>query len=174
MIHSRKLVFAGLASLALLTTSIFPALARGAVASVSAQGGSAYGQLHGPSFSSIGQVRGRLSDGSGAPYECLGTLSPNHDGVGPWSGYSPTGTIEGVLVPLDAASLPDLEFWGSYAIDEDGDGSFHAYITAPGAGSGGPRELVGSISGRFQDAAEIDRTSLFPIYGDYQGQWLVQ
>jgi len=173
MLHSRKLALACFASIALLTTSMFPPLARGAAAVVSSQGGATYGEIHAPSFTSLGDIHGRLIDGTGNPYECQGSLMFNNDSGAPWTGYSPTGTIEGELVPVEVGSLQGLKFWGSYAMKESGEGSFHAYVTAPAASAGEPRVLLGSFSGRFMDPLEIAGSG-WPIHGDFRGQWSIQ
>ncbi len=171
MLQTRTRFLMGAALLAATAFPLATVVARPSSPAAVTLASGAHGTLHGPSFSSIGKVLGRLNGAHGTIYKCDGTLEPNHDGIGPWTGYSPTGTIEGTLVPLTGSALNGLRFWGSYSIDTDGNGSFHASITGPNLSAMGPRVLMGSFSGRFTDGLEIDPQTLFPIPGDFHGVW---
>ena len=130
------------------------------------------GFLFGPSTSSIGKVHGRLLDPSGLFYEAMGTLEPAPFGPGGWTGYSPTGKIQGTLTPKGSGpGVSGVQFWGAYGIDAAGKGSFQAYLTTPATVPGQPAVLVGSFSGRFINASEIDPATLLPIPGDFTGKW---
>ncbi len=171
MLRSKMHLLVGVALLAATAFPITAAFARPSAPIVAVQAGGSSGTLHGPSTSSIGRIHGRLSVASGAVYECVGTLEPNNDSGGIWTGYSPTGTIEGILTPLTGSAHNGLRFWGSYGIDEDGDGKFHAFLTAPGTVAGDARYFMGSFSGRFTGASEISPHTLLPIPGKFHGAW---
>ncbi len=167
--RSTSILLAGL-SLALglaLSPGTLPA-AGAAPAQLTA--GQAEGGLWLPSLSSIGKVFGRMTGPAGQVYTCSGFLEPDLYGGSLWTGFSPTGDIDGTLAPATAGG-PTLHFSGTYATTSDGRGRFHAWVTEPAAVAGQPSTLVGSFDGEFRDAAQIDPQTLLPLPGDFQGQW---
>lgn len=163
-----KLAFA---LLALATSSaVLPARTQAAPPAVTCWAGTAVGGLSLPATSDIGRMDGRLVTATGLMMDLHGLLEPTV--TGPWTGFSPTGVVYGTVTSgTSGAALVGVQFFGSYATDTDGRGTLTASLSMPNPVFGLPSLVIGTLSGQFRDAAELNPLTLLPIPGDFLGSW---
>jgi len=159
-----------LVCLALAATLLAPVQAGGAAA-VTCYSGVAQGGLSLPATSSIGMMNGRMTTTTGQSMGCYGFLEPvitGPIGPGPWL----QGTLHGMVVPMAGGPSPGtIEFFGSYHTDAQGRGAFSAGLYMPNPVFGLPQIQIGTMTGQFRDAAELDPSTLLPIPGDFLASW---
>lgn len=136
------------------------------------QNGTALGGLHGPHLGLPGQIRGQILDLNGELYTAIGQLDPAPlDAVDP-SGYTPVGTLYGVLVPtVGTGAVGYVEFFGHYSMTPRGTGEFNATLFRNATSLADPGKPLGEWTGRFEGANQFSPATDTPLFGAISGVW---